>query len=83
MKNLARVATRAVTMMKIIIRSNFGLIQPAISTLTDSGTMSAKMKTEADPAIRPRRLVRGKSFTGLKNIAIPTTIKNIHVKWSA
>jgi len=80
MKNLAVKAMSAVTMIKIIISNNFGLIQPAINTLTVSGTNSAKMKAVADPAIRPRMLESGKSFTGLKNIAIPTTIKKIHVK---
>lgn len=41
------------------------------------------MKTVAFPAIRPRILDSGKSLIGLKNIAIPITIKNMHVKWSA
>lgn len=80
MKNLAIKATSAVTIMNIIISNNFGLIQPAIHSTAESGTMSAKIKTVADAAIRPRMLESGRSFTGLKNIAIPITIKNIHVK---
>lgn len=80
MKNLAIKATSAVTIMNIIISNNFGLIQPAIHFTADSGTKSAKIKTVADAATRLRMLESGRSFTGLNNIAIPTTIKYIHVK---
>jgi len=79
-QNLAIKATSAVTIMNIIISNNFGLIQPAIHVTADSGTNSAKIKTVADDTIRPRMLVSGRSLTGLKNIAIPITIKYIHVK---
>jgi len=79
-KNLAIKATSIVTVINTIISNNFGLIQGVIKVTTESGTNSAKIKTVADAAIRLSILVSGRSFTGLKSIAIPTTIKNIHVK---
>ncbi len=79
-KNIATMPTSTVTMMNIIISNNLGLIQGVIKVTTESGTKSAKMKTVADAARRLKMLVSGRSFTGLKNIAIPTTIRNILVK---